>query len=49
MSWAADDGREDGSWGIVSGESGFAHTGAIVYNKSGNFVVTHICFLVINP
>lgn len=43
MSWAADDRWKDGSGGIVSGETGLAHTGAIVHNKSGNFVVTHIC------
>merc|ERR1711990_1115275 len=38
---STNDGWEDSTWGIVSGESGFAHTGAIVNNKSGNFVVTH--------
>jgi hypothetical protein len=35
------DGWEDGSWGIVSGETGLAHTGAIVYDQSGNILVTH--------
>lgn len=45
MSWSADDGGEDGSWGIVSGEAGFAHAGAIIHNKSGNFVVTHVWFV----
>merc|ERR1711974_318731 len=45
MSGASDDGGEDSPGGIVSGESGLAHTGAIVHNKSGNFVVTHFEFL----
>merc|ERR1712107_932915 len=32
------DGGEDGSGSIISGESGFAHTGSIVNNQSGNLV-----------
>merc|ERR1712038_2254866 len=42
---STNDGWKDSTWGIVSGESGFAHTGAIVNNKSGYFVVTHIDIL----
>merc|ERR1719228_377440 len=41
MSWSSYDGGKYSSWGIISGKSGFAHTGAIVNNKSGNIVVTH--------
>ena len=42
MSGSADDGWEDGSWSIVSGETGFAHTGSVVNNEGGDFVfVTH--------
>ena len=41
MPGSADDGREDSSRSVVSGESGLAHTGAIVDNKSGNILVTH--------
>lgn len=41
MSWSADDGREYGSWGIISSETGFTHTGTIVNNESGYFIVTH--------
>jgi len=48
MSGPANNGWEDGSWGIVSGETGFAHTGTIIHNKSGNFVVTHICLFVLS-
>lgn len=44
MSWASDDGGEDGPGGIVSGETGFAHTGSIVYNQSGNIIITHVEF-----
>ena len=38
---AADDGGEDSSGSVISGESSLAHTGAIVNNKSGNVLVTH--------
>jgi len=41
MSWATDDGWENSSGSVIPGESGFAHTGSIVYNQSGNIVVTH--------
>ena len=32
MSWSADDGGEHSPGGIVSGETGLAHPGAIVHN-----------------
>ncbi|MCF6786091.1 hypothetical protein L3H38_10955, partial [Corynebacterium sp. MC-19] len=32
---------EDSPRSIISGKSGFAHTGSIINNKGGNFVVTH--------
>ena len=38
---AADDGREDSTGCIVSGESGFAHTGAVVNYQRSNVVVAH--------
>merc|ERR1712227_313554 len=41
MSWATDNGGEDSSGSIVSGESGFAHTRSIVYNESGSFIIGH--------
>jgi len=41
MSGATDDRGEDGTGSVVSGETGLAHAGAIVYNESGYFVVTH--------
>ena len=46
MSWSSDDGREDGSWSIVSGEPGLAHAGPIVDDQSCNIVVTHLVFLL---
>ena len=46
MSWSSDDGREDGSWSIVPGETGFTHAGSIVYDQSCNIVVTHLVFLL---
>jgi len=38
----ADNGGEDGSGSVISGETGLAHAGAIVNNKSGNVFVTHL-------
>lgn len=45
MPWATDDGREDGPGGVVSGETGLAHAGAIINNKSGYVLVAHDFFL----
>jgi len=41
MTGSADDGREDGTGCVISGETGFAHTGAIVDNQSCYIIVTH--------
>merc|ERR1711975_203594 len=38
----ANNGGEDGSGSVISGETGLAHTGAIVNNKSSNVLVTHV-------
>lgn len=38
MSGATNDGGKDGTRGVVSGESGFAHTGSIVNNECGDFI-----------
>ena len=46
MSRSADDRREDGPGGVVSGKPGFAHAGAIVDDQSGDIVVTHVVWLV---
>jgi len=45
---STDDGGEDSAGGVVSGEAGFAHAGAIVNNKSSNLVVTHFVGWVLN-
>merc|ERR1712242_658441 len=49
VSWASNNGWEDSSWSVISGETGLAHTGAIVNNKSGNVFVTHdeLCLLAV--
>jgi hypothetical protein len=47
MPWASNNGWEDSSWGVISGETGFAHAGAIVYNQSGYVFVTHFVLLAI--
>ncbi|KAA8584863.1 hypothetical protein FQN60_003557 [Etheostoma spectabile] len=38
MSGATDDGGEDGTRGVISGETGFAHTGSVVNNQCGDFI-----------
>jgi hypothetical protein len=42
MTGPTNDGRENSSWGVVTGETGFAHTGAIVDDQGGNFFL-HGC------
>merc|ERR1711971_801690 len=39
---ATDDGGEDSSGSVISGESSLAHAGAIVTDKSSNILVTHL-------
>ena len=46
MSGATDDGREDGAWSVVTGETGLAHSGAIVDDQCGYVFVTHVDCLV---
>ena len=41
MPGASNDGREDSPGSVITGESGLAHSGAIVHDKSGNILVTH--------
>merc|ERR1712045_199675 len=38
----SNDGGEDGPGGVVSGEAGLAHAGAIVAHKGSNVLVTHL-------
>lgn len=38
MPGATNDGGEDSTRGVVSGESGFAHTGSVVNNQCGDFI-----------
>lgn len=38
MPGATDDGGEDSTRGVISGESGFAHTGSVVNNQCGDFI-----------
>merc|ERR1711977_699769 len=46
VTWASNDGWEDSSWGVITSKASFAHTRAIVYDKSGNVFVTHLGLLV---
>ena len=41
VSWTSNNGWEYSSWGIITGESSFAHARAIVNNQSGYVFVTH--------
>ena len=39
MSWSSYDGGEDGSWSVISGKSGFAHTRSIVHNQGSDILI----------
>jgi hypothetical protein len=41
MAGSANNGGENSPGGVISSETGLAHTRAIINNKSSNFVVTH--------
>merc|ERR1712113_467335 len=40
--WATNNGGEDSPWGVITGETGLAHAGAIVNDQSGCVFVTHL-------
>merc|ERR1711950_83937 len=42
---ASNNGREDSPGGIISSETGFAHAGAIVNDKSSSIFVTHFVWM----
>ena len=42
MTGASDDGGEHGPGGVVSGEPGLAHAGAVVHNQGSYIIVTHL-------
>merc|ERR1712186_94399 len=46
VTWASNNGWEDSSGSVITGETGFAHAGAIVNDKSGSIFVTHVCYLI---
>jgi len=39
VTWATDDGREDGAGSVITGEAGLAHSGSIVHDQRSNLVV----------
>merc|ERR1712172_360738 len=45
VTWASNNGWEDGSGSVITSESGFAHAGAIINDKSGGIFVTHLVWL----
>uniref|UniRef100_A0A182TXX1 Uncharacterized protein n=1 Tax=Anopheles melas TaxID=34690 RepID=A0A182TXX1_9DIPT len=38
----ANNGREDGTWGVITGESGLAHSGSVVNDKCSRIIITHL-------
>ena len=44
--WATNDGGEDSPGGVITGETGLAHAGAIVNDQSGCVFVTHLEFVL---
>lgn len=42
MTWTTNDGGEDCTGSIISGEPGLAHTGTIVNNEGLYFFVSHV-------
>lgn len=49
MTGSADDGWEDGTGSVISGETSLAHTGAVVDNQCCYIIVTHFACLVLLP
>ena len=44
MTGATNNGGEDSPGGVITGETGLAHAGAIVNDQSGCVLVTHLVF-----
>ena len=42
MTRTANYGRKHGTWRVVTGKSGLAHTGPIVNHQRSNFIVCHV-------
>ena len=42
MPGASNNGGEDSPGGVITGEAGLAHAGAIVADKRSNVLVTHL-------
>lgn len=49
MTGSANDGREDGTGSVISGETSLAHTGAVVYDQSCYIIVTHFAAWLFEP
>jgi len=43
VSRTSDDGRKDGAWSVVAGESGFAHSRPVVDHQRRDFVIHLAC------
>ncbi len=47
MTGSTNDGREDSTRCVISGETGLAHAGSVVNDKSGGIFVTHLGVVVV--
>jgi hypothetical protein len=41
MPWSSNNGWENGSWCVITSESGFAHTGTVINDEGGYIIVSH--------
>lgn len=43
MTGSSDDRWENGTRGVITGETGLAHAGSVINDQSSNFFVAHFC------
>jgi len=41
VSWATNNGRENCAWGVITSETGLAHTGSVIHDESLNVLFSH--------
>ena len=49
MFWASNNGWKDSSWSVITGETGFTHTGTVVDHEGLDFfiIIAHILFFLV--
>uniref|UniRef100_A0AAG5DIC6 Uncharacterized protein n=1 Tax=Anopheles atroparvus TaxID=41427 RepID=A0AAG5DIC6_ANOAO len=43
----ANNGREDGTWGVITSETGLAHSGSVVDDKCSRIIITHLGWVLV--